>query len=89
VAKDRTVSLDGRVYEAPTRLIGEYIQLRYHEDRTDQVEIWHKNASQGFLVPLNPHVNCHVKRRKNQDCLVPRQDTTGISGQLNFTSEAD
>jgi transposase InsO family protein len=89
VAKDRTVSLDGRVYEAPTRLIGEYIQLLYHEDRTDQIEIRYKNASQGFLVPLQAHVNCHVRRRKGQDCLVPQQDTNNVSGKLNFSPEGN
>lgn len=62
VAKDRTVSLDGRLYEAPTRLIGEYVQLLYHPGRPERVEIIYKNTSYGYLLPVDLKVNCTVRR---------------------------
>ena len=31
VAKDRTMALDGRLYEAPVALIGKRVNLLYHE----------------------------------------------------------
>lgn len=62
VNKDRTVSIDNRLYEAPTRLIGEQVSLLYHEEQPDRVEIVLGGQPQGFLVPLDPHINCCVKR---------------------------
>lgn len=85
VAKDRTVSLDGRLYEAPTRLIGEYVRLLYHQDRLNQVEIIHANQSQGMLVPINLNINCQVKRKRDKDQLTtkPEQSRAG-AGKINF-----
>jgi len=85
VAKDRTISLDGRLYEAPTRLIGEYVRLRYHEDRPEQVEIIHGNQSQGLLVPVDLKVNCRVKRQRDKDQLTTEPDRNRVGrGKLTF-----
>ena len=91
VAKDRTVSLDGRLYEAPTRLIGEYVQLLYHPNRPDQVEIFHKNTSHGLLVPVDLRVNCTVKRKRDQDQIVAQgqSDKQCGSGQLPLTNHVE
>jgi putative transposase len=64
VAKDRTVSLDGRIFEAPVPLIGKQVTLMYHEAQPDQVEIRLSGKSFGPAVPVNLHVNCRVKRDK-------------------------
>jgi len=64
VSKDRTVSIDGRVYEAPTRLIGEQVSLLYHEEAPERVEIVLGGRPQGFLVPLDLHINSQVKREQ-------------------------
>lgn len=83
VAKDRTVSLDGRLYEAPTRLIGEYVRLLYHPERPEQVEIIHANQSQGLLVPVDLKINCRVKRNRDKDQLSTDQHRVG-RGKLSF-----
>ncbi|MFP4037966.1 MAG: DDE-type integrase/transposase/recombinase [Desulfobacteraceae bacterium] len=83
VARDRTISLDGRLYEAPTRLIGEYVRLLYHEDRPEQVEIIHGNQSQGLLVPVDLKVNCRVKRKRDKDQLSAEKHQVG-RGKLSF-----
>ena len=62
VNKDLTVSIESRVYEAPTRLIGEQIRLLYHEKSPELVEIFHQGESEGFLIPLDAHGNAQVKR---------------------------
>jgi len=62
VNKDRTVSIESRIYEAPTRLIGEQIRLLYHEKSPELVEIFHQGDSEGFLIPLDAHGNAQVKR---------------------------
>jgi putative transposase len=39
VDKDRTVSLDGRLYEAPVDMIGKTVMLLYHESDPSRVEL--------------------------------------------------
>jgi transposase InsO family protein len=64
VAKDRTISLDGKIFEAPVRLIGKQVTLLYHEGEPDQVEIMLGKESFGMATPVNIHVNSRVKRDK-------------------------
>jgi hypothetical protein len=65
VAKDRTVALDGRLYEAPVALIGKEIALLYHEHDPSRIEAFCEGGSFGMLRPLDLNVNCRVKREKD------------------------
>lgn len=78
VTKDRTVSIDNRLYEAPTRFIGEQLSLLYHEHRPDKVEIIHKGKSQGLLVPVDLKVNASVKRDRPVQGILPFHKTGGL-----------
>jgi transposase InsO family protein len=62
VAKDRTVTLAGRSFEAPVGLIGQTVSLLYHEDDPDRIEIFKDEVSRGFLVRLDLGVNARVRR---------------------------
>jgi len=64
VAKDRTITLNGKLYEAPVALIGKQVQLLYHENHPDQVEVLCNQKSYGFLTLLDLHINARVKRDK-------------------------
>lgn len=64
VAKDRTITLNGKLYEAPVALIGKQVQLLYHENQPDQVEVSYNQKSYGFLSLLDLHINARVKRDK-------------------------
>jgi len=66
VAKDRTITLNGRLYEGPVELIGCQVELLYHADEPEQVEIRYQQKSHGLLRPVDLHVNCRVKRNKNR-----------------------
>jgi len=66
VAKDRTITLNGQLFEAPVRLIGQQVELLYHAHRPEQVEIIFKQRSYGMARPVQLHVNCRVKRDKNR-----------------------
>ncbi len=66
VAKDRTVSLNGRIFEAPVSLIGKQVSLLYHEEDSN-VEVSFDGQSYGLLTVLDIHVNCRVKRDKNNN----------------------
>ena len=65
VAKDRTIALDGRLYEAPVALIGRRVNLLYHEHDLARVEIMHNSQTYGFAVVLDVNVNCRIKRGKD------------------------
>ncbi|MBN2791309.1 MAG: Mu transposase C-terminal domain-containing protein, partial [Desulfuromonadales bacterium] len=80
VNKDRSVSIQGRSFEAPTRLIGEQVSLLFHEETPHKVEIVLHGEPQGFLVPLDPHVNAKVGREQKG----PETDASVRQGQLSF-----
>jgi len=58
----RTVSLNGKLYEAPEGLAGKRVQLLYDEQDPDRIEVLCDNRSMGFLLPLNPEINSRVRR---------------------------
>ena len=67
VNNDRTITIDGRLYEAPVALIGKRIELLYHESTPQHVEARYQNKSFGMIRPVNLHVNCRIKRDKNNN----------------------
>ncbi|MEW6248949.1 MAG: DDE-type integrase/transposase/recombinase [Nitrospirota bacterium] len=62
VAKDRTVALGGKLYEAPVALIGKQVMLLYHEHDPARVEVTFGGQTYGFIRLLDVKVNCRVKR---------------------------
>jgi len=73
VDKDRAVSLDGRLFEAPVGLIGRSVTLLYHKDDPLRVEVMLGEQSYGFLAPLDPLVNSRVRRTTSQDVEIDPQ----------------
>jgi len=83
VAKDRTVTLNGRLFEAPVPLIGQRVDLLYHPDRPQKVEVLLSNKSYGYLQPVDLAVNCRVKRDKNnQPQIAASQGRSNKSGRI-------
>lgn len=83
VAKDRTVAIAGRLFEAPIALIGKQITLFYHPHDPARIEARFEGRSYGFLTALDLNVNCRVKREK--DNLKIRTEPRPVpSGQLSF-----
>lgn len=80
VDKDRTVSLGGRLYEAPVHLIGKMVTLLYHEHDPSRVEVFFNNTSSGMLVPLDVNVNCRVRRHRVLELLPDDKDRTKCEG---------
>jgi putative transposase len=74
VDKDRTVSLLGKAYEAPVELIGRKITVLYHPEDPHRIEALHNGQSYGFLVPLNPHINCTIRKKHKITEVVPAKD---------------
>ena len=65
VMKDRTVSLNGIVYEIDAALVGETVTLKYDPAKQGKtVDVWHKNKFQHKAKCLDAYANCFVKRER-------------------------
>lgn len=62
VKKDRTLRLEGILFEVPVSLIGKTVQARYHEEDPSEVEIFFEERSFGFARKLDLVVNSRVGR---------------------------
>jgi putative transposase len=81
VDKDRTVSLNGKVYEAPLGLIGKVVSLLFHEQDPSRIEVFFDEGSQGFLVPLDAAINSRVRRAgRQQTVLTPEAPSAAANG---------
>ena len=82
MAKDRTVVLNGRLYEAPVALIGRQVELLYHADDPERVEVRYGQKSYGIATPVNLYVNCRVKRDKNSNVDISADPARYLGGRL-------
>ena len=66
VQKDRTVCLNGVVYELDASLVGETVRLRFDPGAPPQrpVQVCHKNRFIELAHPVEPYANCFVKRNR-------------------------
>ena len=71
VKNDRSVKLDGQLFEAPLGLIGMQVVLRF--DKYDHIEVFLDDKSRGFLIPLNQELNSRVKRESPSNQNFPPQ----------------
>ena len=62
VEKDRTVSLNGKIYEAPVGLVGKVVTLLFHDQDPGRIEVVYDETSHGFLLPLDAAINSRVRR---------------------------
>lgn len=88
VAKDRTVALQGRLFEAPVALIGKQITLFYHPHDPARVEARHEGKSYGMLRAVDLNVNCRVQR-ENNNLKIHSEPRPLSSGQLPFTARKE
>jgi transposase InsO family protein len=80
VAKDRTVTLDGRLFEAPVALIGKRIDLLYHKAEMTRVEARLNGKSYGQLRSVDLAVNCRVKRDRNRNTQIDYRPASSPKG---------
>lgn len=83
VAKDRTVAIAGRLFEAPIALIGKQISLFYHPHDLSRIEARYEGKSYGLLTIVDLNVNCRVKREKD-NLKIQTEPRPVQSGQLSF-----
>jgi transposase InsO family protein len=71
VARDRTFTVAGRMYEAPVDLAGKQVRLLYHEHDPARVEVLWEGKTYGFAGLLDVNVNCRVKRENGVTGIEP------------------
>jgi len=66
VQKDRTVSLNGTLYEVDAALVGERVTLRYDPSAPvgRPVQVRHQDQPIQLAKPVDPYANCFVKRHR-------------------------
>ena len=62
VKKDRTVQLNNRLFEVPVGLIDRRVELKFHNETPEDVEVFFEDHSYGKAVVLDPHVNARIGR---------------------------
>ena len=82
VDRDRTVSLAGRLYEAPIDLVGKIVTLLYHESDPARVEVFFNNVTHGMLLPLDMNVNCKIRRDHVKGLDIVSGETKYEAGKL-------
>ena len=82
VAKDRTLTLDGNLFEAPVQLIGQRVDLLYHRDSPKNVEVRWQQKSYGYLTPVDLNINCRVRRDKNNQAQISSERHKPSGGKV-------
>lgn len=73
VQRDRTVSLDGLLYEVDATLVGEVVVLRYDPSaRGAPVDVWHGGKKIHSARVVDAYANCFVKRNHGSKLVLPR-----------------
>jgi putative transposase len=65
VERDRVISFQGRMYEAPLSLLGKRVTLFYHAHDPHRIEVAHEGKSHGFLRLLDLQVNARSHRERS------------------------
>jgi transposase InsO family protein len=82
VNKDRSIVINKRLYEAPVELIGKQVEVLFHEDSPEKAEVKWRQKSYGMLTMVDLHVNCRVKRDKNNAIELSSEAFRPESGSL-------
>jgi transposase InsO family protein len=74
VNADRTVSLNGTVYEVDAALVGERVTLRYDPSAPARpLQVWHDHQLLQQARAVDLYANCFVKRQRPTDTLTAEQ----------------
>lgn len=89
VKKDRTVRLNGRIFEVSAKLVDRTVELHYHQDQPDIIEVKMEGYSYGQALPVNLNINARIGRdwsaekiSEDQDLPLPSAALKPEGGQL-------
>ena len=73
VMRDRTVSLNGTLFEVDAALVGQTVTLRYDPavPASRGVEVWHQQRFIEQATVLDAYANCFVRRNRPTQIIDP------------------
>jgi len=73
VQKDRTISLNGTLFEVDAALVGERVTLRYDPaaPASRPIQVWHDSRQIQLAKPVDLYANCFVKRHRPSSTIDP------------------
>lgn len=73
VQRDRTVSLNGTIFEVDALLVGHTVTLRYDpaSPASRGIEVWHQGQFVARATPLDAYANCFVRRNRPSQSIEP------------------
>lgn len=74
--------VQNKLFEAPATLVGERVEVLFHESSPEEIEVKWKQKSYGYLTAVDLHINSSIKRDKNNDLELTGESGTPESGQL-------
>lgn len=86
VQRDRTISLNGTVFEVDATLVGQTVTLRFDPSApvSRGIEVWHESKFIARAMPLDAYANCFVRRNRpartlESDTQAPAPRASGLS----------
>lgn len=86
VQRDRTISLNGTVFEVDATLVGQTVILRFDPTAPSSrgIEVWHQDKFIARATPLDAYANCFVRRNRpartlESDTKAPTPRPSGLS----------
>ena len=86
VQRDRTISLNGTVFEVDAALVGQTVTLRFDPAAPPArgIEVWHQDKFIARATPLDAYANCFVRRNRpshtlESDTKAPAPRPSGLS----------
>jgi len=86
VQRDRTVSLNGTVFEVDAALVGQTVILRFDPSAPPSrgIEVWYENRFIARATPVDAYANCFVRRNRpsrtlETDTPAPAPRASGLS----------
>ena len=73
VKMDRTFKLFGGTFEAPVEMINKKIELRFHNDGLNEIEIYYEGISYGHAVLLDKKINFYLGRDKTVKPIIQKE----------------
>ena len=74
--------VQNRLFEAPVELVGQRVEVLFHENSPEEIEVRWKQESYGIIRQLDLHINSRVKRDKNCQTQLVGEGSHPESGQL-------
>ena len=86
VKKDRTVQIHGCHFEVPAKLIDKTVELFFHDDAPNEIEVFHQSLTYGIALPVDTAVNARIGRDWGEGIKSPPTKTLPVAARTEAAS---